>query len=53
MTKEQYEAAQDEKHKRDHPEDYEKVETYLEQEFKTYVQDKYPHENGDELYNNP
>ena len=35
---------------KEHPEDYEKVETYLDLEFKNYVQDKYPHEQGEEVY---
>ena len=42
MTKEQ----QEEKNRREHPEDYVKVEMYLEEEFKNYVRDKYPHESG-------
>ena len=43
MTKEEYERHQKEQHRRDHPEDYEKQETYLEDEFRQYVSEKYPH----------
>ena len=50
MTKEQYEKQQAEKHRKDHPEDYQKQEIYLEQEFKQYVSEKYPHPESDTIY---
>jgi hypothetical protein len=53
MTKEEYEKNEQEQHKKDQPEDYEKAETYLTSEFKRYVSDKYPVENGDHLFQNP
>ena len=44
LTREEYEKAEEEKHKKQNPEDYEKIETYLDNEFKNYVKEKNPHE---------
>ena len=52
MTKEEYERHQADNHKRDHPEDYNKKNLFLGDEFKSYAKEKYPHEHGDEVYEN-
>ena len=41
MTKEEYEKAEEEKHRREHPEDFQKVQMYLEPSFKEYCKQKY------------
>ena len=43
MSKEEFELAQAEEHRRQNPLDYEEQKIYLEPEFKTYVTEKYPH----------
>ena len=53
MTKEEYDKTIEEKHRQDHPEDYQKQEVFLEKEFKQYASEKYPHQDSESLYSNP
>ena len=41
LTKEQYEKREEEQNRKDYPEDYEKQETYLSEEFQNYAKEKY------------
>ena len=52
LTKEEYHKKQLEDEKRDHPEDFEKLETYLTPEFKKYAQEKYITDAPEEIFTN-
>ena len=53
MTKEEYEKNQLEEDMKNHPEDYEREETYLRAEFKKYASEKYVTQtSSEEIFNN-
>ena len=53
MTRQEYEEHEKKQLMEQHPEDFEKLQLYLDVEFQNYVKQRYMHENGDQLYKQP
>ena len=51
LSKEQFDQLEEEKMRKEHPEDFEELKTYESATFKKYCEEKYPHEHP-EIYEN-